>query len=92
MTDAIDAFAPDWVSPPGETILDISEDRGWTQVELAHRLGYTEKHVRQLVDGRVVLSVNAALRLERVLGSPAEFWLSREAKFRRHLARPRAAR
>jgi HTH-type transcriptional regulator/antitoxin HigA len=91
MTDAIDAFAPDWVSPPGETILDVAEERGWTQVELAHRLGYTEKHVSQLVNGKVALSVDAALRLERVLGSPADFWLSREANYQKHLAKLQAS-
>lgn len=79
MTDLSAPFAPDWVSPPGESILDLAEERGWTQVELAQRLGYTEKHVSQLINGKVPLSVDAALRLERVLGSTADFWLAREA-------------
>ena len=58
-------FAPDWVSPPGESILDMAEDRGWSQTELAQRLGYTEKHVSQLINGKVPLSVDAAHRLEQ---------------------------
>ena len=87
MTELDVPFAPDWVSPPGETILDLIEERGWTQTELAERLGYSEKHVSQLVNGKVPLSDEAAMRLERVLGSTASFWLSREAKFREHLAR-----
>ena len=29
------AFALDWVSPPGETIADVLDERGWTQAELA---------------------------------------------------------
>ena len=45
MTELSAPFAPDWVSPPGDSILDIAEERGWTQAELAQRLGYTEKHV-----------------------------------------------
>ena len=91
MTELSAPFAPDWVSPPGETVLDIAEDRGWTQAELAHRLGYTEKHVSQLINGKVPLSVDAALRLERVLGSTADFWLAREANFQKHKARLEAA-
>ena len=87
MTELSAPFAPDWVSPPGESILDIAEERGWTQSELALRMGYTEKHVSQLINGKVPLSVEAALRLERVLGSTADFWLAREANFQRHLAR-----
>jgi len=91
MTELSAPFAPDWVSPPGETILDIAEERGWTQAELALRLGYTEKHVSQLINGKAQLSVDAALRLERVLGSTADFWLNREANFQRHKARLEAA-
>lgn len=91
MTDQRETFTPDWVSPPGETILDIIEERGWSQVELAERLGYTEKFISQLINGKVALTVDAAVRLERVLGSSLDFWLSREANYQRHLARLEAA-
>ena len=91
MTELTAPFAPDWVSPPGDSILDIAEERGWTQAELAQRLGYTEKHVSQLINGKVPLSVDAALRLERVLGSTADFWLAREANYQKHKARIDAA-
>lgn len=91
MTDQTPAFSPDWVSPPGETILDIAEEREWTQAELAIRLGYSEKHVNQLINGKVPLTVDAAMRLERVLGGTADFWLTREANFQRHKARLEAA-
>jgi len=92
MTELSAPFAPDWVSPPGETVLDIVEERGWTQAELALRLGYSAKHVSHLINGKVPLSVDAALRLERVLGSSADFWLAREANFQRHKARLEAAK
>lgn len=91
MTDLRDAFTPDWVSPPGDTILDIIEERGWSQIELADRLGYSEKFISQLINGKVALTVEAAVRLERVLGSTLDFWLSREANYQRHLARLEAA-
>ncbi len=45
-------FAPDWVSPPGESIIDISEERGWSQSELAQRLGYTENTLVSLSMGK----------------------------------------
>jgi HTH-type transcriptional regulator / antitoxin HigA len=92
MTEDLNApFEPDWVSPPGESILDIAEERGWAQTELAQRLGYSEKHISQLINGKVPLSVEAAQRLERVLGSTVAFWLAREANYQRHLARLEAA-
>jgi HTH-type transcriptional regulator/antitoxin HigA len=84
-------FAPDWVSPPGESILDMADERGWTQTELARRLGYTEKHTSLLINGKVPLSVDAAQRLERVLGSTLDFWLVLEANYRKHSARLEAA-
>lgn len=91
MTELSASFAPDWVSPPGESILDLIEERNWTQAELAQRLGFTEKHVSQLINGKVPLSVDAALRLERVLGSTADFWMNLESNYQRHKARLDAA-
>ncbi len=91
MTELSAPFAPDWVLPPGESVLDIAEERGWTQAELAQRLGYSEKHVSQLINGKVQLTVDAAQRLERVLGSTMDFWLSLEANYQKHKARLEAA-
>jgi HTH-type transcriptional regulator/antitoxin HigA len=92
MTELSAPFAPDWVSPPGESILDIAEERGWTQAELAKRLGYTEKHVSQLINGKASLSVDAALRLERVVGGTVDFWLAREANYQNRKAKLEAAK
>lgn len=89
MTEAVEpgsAFAPDWVSPPGDTILDLLEERGWTQQQLADRLGFSLKHVNQLTKGKVPLSEDAAIRLQNVLGAPVGFWLTREAQYRERAA------
>lgn len=75
MTELSAPFAPDWVLPPGESVLDLAEERGWTQGELALRLGYSEKHISQLINGKAPITVDAAQRLERVLGSSMDFWL-----------------
>lgn len=91
MTKLDTPFSPDWVSPPGDTILDIIEERGWAQTELAKRLGYSPKHTNQLIKGKVPLTEEAAVRLERVLGSSVGFWLAREAKYRERCIRLEAA-
>lgn len=78
---------PNWISPPGETILDILEERGWSQSDLAERTGYTRKHINQLVKGNASITEDTALKLERVLGSTAAFWLNREAQYRELIAR-----
>ena len=87
MIDQKRNFQPDWVSPPGDTISDLMEERGWNKVELAQRLGFTTKHLNQLIKGEASLSEDVALRLERVLGSTARFWLNRETIYRERLAR-----
>jgi HTH-type transcriptional regulator/antitoxin HigA len=79
-------FAPDWVSPPGDTILDLLEERDWTQQQLADRLGYTPKHVNQLIKAKVPLTEDAAIRLQNVLGASVGFWLTREAQYRERVA------
>ncbi|WP_301103202.1 HigA family addiction module antitoxin [Propionivibrio sp.] len=80
-------FAPDWVAVPGESINDLLEERGWTQADLATRTGFTTKHVNLLLKGKAPITEETALKLERVLGSTARFWLNLETQYREHLAR-----
>lgn len=75
-------FLPDWVSPPGDSILDFIEEREWTQTQLAERLGFSLKHTNQLIKGKVPLTEDAAIRLQSVLGASIGFWLKREALYR----------
>lgn len=91
MTEPSTPFTPDWVLPPGESILDLAKERGWSQAELARRLGYSEKHVSQLINGKAAVTVDAAQRLERVLGSTMDFWLALEANYQKHKSRLEAA-
>lgn len=85
-------FQPTWVSPPGETIEDLLEENGWTQSEFAQRMGFTPKHVNDLIKGRSTISAEAAARLARVLGSTPQFWLNRDAQYRVALERERLRR
>ena len=80
-------FTPDWVSPPGDTIADLLEERDWTQADLAKRLGYTTKYISQLIDGKASINQETAIKLEQVLGSTAVFWLNLEAQYRAGLER-----
>lgn len=86
MIETTRPFTPDWVSPPGDTIADILEERDWTQIDLAYRLGYSTKHISLLINGKAPINEETALKLERVLGSTAAFWLKREAQYRAGLA------
>lgn len=77
----------DGISPPGETIADVLEEKGWTQTQLCTRLGYTPKHVSLLINGKASITEETALRLERVLGGDMAFWLVREAQYRENQVR-----
>lgn len=90
MTEALNIFTPDWISPPGETIADLIEERDWSQAVLAKRLGYTTKHISLLINGKAPITQDTALKLESVLGSSVDFWLSREAQYRAKLAQKEA--
>ena len=85
-------FSPDWVSPPGETIADLLQERGLSAAELARRTGFTKKHINELLHGRAPVNADTALCLESVLGSTASFWLARESQFREALARRESER
>ena len=80
------SFTSDWVSPPGDTIADILEEKDWTQVEFAERLQNTTKFVSQLINGKAPITEDTAVRLARVLGSTEKFWLNREANYRAQIA------
>ena len=73
--------------PPGVTIREQLSDRGIKQKEFALRMALTEKHVSQLLNGKVELTQDVALRLESVLGVPAKFWNNLEMNYREKLAR-----
>src|SRR4051794_7516586 len=87
MADDLTTFEPEWVSPPGETIADLLEEKGWTQTELATRTGFTRKYINELIGGKTALTPEAALRLEKTLGAKASFWLAREAHYQERRAR-----
>src|SRR2546426_845397 len=78
-------YAPDVVSPPGETLQEILESRGMSQAELAERTGRPKKTINEIVKGKAAITPETAIQLERVLGIPAEFWNNRERQYRESL-------
>ena len=80
-------FTPDYVSHPGETLLEILEEFEMPQRELAKRTGLTPKTINGITNGISPISPDTALRLERVFGIPASFWNNRERSYREALVR-----
>jgi HTH-type transcriptional regulator/antitoxin HigA len=80
-------YTPDYVSPPGETLIEKIEELGMSQAELARRLGRPKKTINEIIRGKTAITPKTALQLERVLGIPARFWNNREQQYRQYLAR-----
>ena len=80
-------FAPDWTSPPGDTITDILDQRHMSPGDLAQRIGMTSDFVDSLIRGGTPITIALARRLEEVLGSTRGFWMSRDFHYRETLAR-----
>ena len=75
------------LSPPGDDILETIEYIKMSQAELADRLNKTTSKVHDLITGKEPITYNTALQLEKVLGINAEFWLTREMRYREKLER-----
>ncbi|MCB9091374.1 MAG: helix-turn-helix domain-containing protein [Halobacteriovoraceae bacterium] len=82
----INEYKPDYVSPPGETLEELLDDRGMSQKEFADRAGRPLKTINEIVKGKTAITPETAIQFERVLGVPAEFWNSRESNYRQYLA------
>jgi len=79
-------YAPDYVSPPGDILLEALEERGMTQAQLAERMGRPRKTINEIIQGKAGITPETALQLERVLGAPTSFWNTYERLYRQHLA------
>jgi addiction module HigA family antidote len=63
-------------TPPGEMLLEeFIKPLGITQTELALRLGVSYPRLNEIIRGKRAVTPDTALRLARVLGMSADFWL-----------------
>ena len=82
-------FEPDYAVPPGETLSETIAELGMTQKDLARRAGLTEQSITRIINGRQPITVETAIRLEKVTGVPARLWNSLESGYQEQLAKIR---
>ena len=80
-------YSPDYATPPGWTLEEKLEELSMSQAELARRTGLSTKHVNQIVRGKVPITTDTALRLERATGVPDRLWNNLESRYQEHQAR-----
>ena len=62
---------------PGEMLLEeFLKPLGLSQTELAQRIGVSYPRVNELVHGKRAMTPDTALRLERLFGVEAQFWMN----------------
>lgn len=83
-------YIPTTVSHPGETLLDLLEERGITQAEFADRTGRPKKTINEIIKGKSGIIPETAIQLERVLRVPASFWIERQRHYDEFVARKQA--
>lgn len=87
MVDIQNEFQPDYAVSPGEVLSVELELRGMTQQELARRTGITPKHIISILKAKSAITPETAIKLERALGMPVEYWLNLESHYQEILAR-----
>ena len=80
-------YNPDYVSPPGATLNELLQDKGISQAELAEKTGRPKKTINEIIKGKAAITPETAIQFERVLGTPAHFWITRESDYREWLAK-----
>ncbi len=82
-------YFPDYVVTPGEVLEHELELRRMTRAELAKRTGLSEKHVIAILKskGSTIITPETAIKLERALGMPVDYWLNLEANYQETRAR-----
>ena len=66
---------------PGYYIKEIVEESGLSQEEFAKRLDTTPKTLSVLINGGQRLTADLALKLSRMLGTSAQYWLNLQSIF-----------
>lgn len=60
---------------------DFLEPLGWSQKELANHLEIPESRISSILRGERGISINTAIRLEKLFGTSAEYWLRLQQDF-----------
>ncbi len=74
-------YVPDYVSKPGDTLLETINALDMSQAELAKRTGRPAKTINEIITGKTKILPETAIQFEKVLGIPASFWNNRQRRY-----------
>ena len=77
---------------PGDVLMeDFIEGFGITQNKLAVSIGVPPRRINEIVHGKRGITADTALRLGKLFGTTAQFWLNLQTLYDLDLAEDRAA-
>jgi addiction module HigA family antidote len=76
---------------PGRLIKSELDELGVSVSEAAEKLGVTRSQLYRVINGESAVSAEMAYRLEKAIGSTADFWLRLQGKYDLARIRARAA-
>ena len=74
-------YMPDYCVMPGEILEEHLESLGMSHRDLSRKTGLTLKVVNDIIRGKAQINLETAIKLEKVVGHPAYFWLKLEANY-----------
>lgn len=81
-------MSQNYVVSPGVILKEYLSSRNITQKQLAQETGKTEKQISNLVNGKIKISEDLALKFEKIFEDvKAEFWMDLENSYRLYLLR-----
>lgn len=79
---------PDWVSPPGHTIVSLLEEQELSIEEFAGKIDCSKGIAQKLVDGKHAIDSNLARKISETIGASQSFWMAREHDYRANIKPP----
>lgn len=78
MIETRNGLSTEFISHPGETLLELLEQYSISQKELSIKTQTSEKHINEIIKGKKDISVAFAKKLENVFKPNASFWINRQ--------------
>lgn len=78
MAEKQNGLSTEFISHPGDTLLELLEQYNISQKELALKTQTSETQINLIINGKKSISVQFAKKLENVLKPKASFWINRQ--------------
>lgn len=78
-------YRPKLILGPGDSIREELEYYGWSQIDLSEILNITQKHLSNILNNKVPISIEIAKALSSVFKQSPEFWINLDTNYRLQL-------